>query len=572
MESTTIRVQVPKTSTQIKPLRRLAQIKFTPETVHDMKLYLTDGVLPNGSAAAQQRFRARCVGFKVLHNHLMYERGERSLEPAPGEPVVLIPVILPDEVQKTLKYFYNLETTVAKGVNQMFYFITQRCIGITRKEVNTFLHAQTTYQISFHRRNIPGRAYLCTAPLQYVAIDLVDVHYYANSNNGVTFIMSFIDLFSRFAYFAPCHGKFATATKAAFKSFIRFMHVFGAGDRFPTHVVSDNGKEFMGELDTYFRANGVDHVTTPAYRPQPHVEEINRELRRLLRTTFVKNNNHRWVNELGNIADSMNSNYNSTLQATPEQVMQAFYNDDDLTDYAARANAAVQKNFTSNYAQNHLQVLDRVRVRMSSLHSMLRDREKAETSKKTVVRFTPQIYIVNKIIPPKPNQLGFPVYFLMGPNHQIVRTSPEGPPRTFNAGELLLVPNDAKVPFTDARAAALNRVRFKKPPAAAVVPPPPPPPPPAPVKPPVEWRTKEWGEALVGKEFTAGVRCSVVGVEYSRKDKTYLVEYVETTKLRADGTFSRRDTEQQTLRDALEDMRGEPWYVPPYDAVIAKYS
>ena len=244
MESTTIRVQVPKTSTQIKPLRRLAQIKFTPETVHDMKLYLTDGVLPNGSAAAQQRFRARCVGFKVLHNHLMYERGERSLEPAPGEPVVLIPVILPDEVQKTLKYFYNLETTVAKGVNQMFYFITQRCIGITRKEVNTFLHAQTTYQISFHRRNIPGRAYLCTAPLQYIAIDLVDVHYYANSNNGVTFIMSFIDLFSRFAYFVGCRGKFATATKAAFKSFIRFMHVFGPGDRYPTHVVSDNGKEF----------------------------------------------------------------------------------------------------------------------------------------------------------------------------------------------------------------------------------------------------------------------------------------------------------------------------------------
>ena len=92
------------------------------------------------------------------------------------------------------------------------------------------------------------------------------------------------------------------------------------------------------------------------------------------------------------------------------------------------------------------------------------------------------------------------------------------------------------------------------------------------MKPPVEWRTKEWGEALVGKEFTAAaVRCSVVGVEYSRKDKTYVVEYVETTKVRADGTFNRRDTEVQTIADALEDMRGEPWYVPPYDAVIQKY-
>ena len=83
------------------------------------------------------------------------------------------------------------------------------------------------------------------------------------------------------------------------------------------------------------------------------------------------------------------------------------------------------------------------------------------------------------------------------------------------------------------------------------------------MKPPVEWRTKEWGEALVGKEFTAAaVRCSVVGIEYSRPNKTYVVEYVESTKVRADGTFNRRDTEVQTIADALTDMRTEPFYVP----------
>jgi hypothetical protein len=50
------------------------------------------------------------------------------------------------------------------------------------------------------------------------------------------------------------------------------------------------------------------------------------------------------------------------------------------------------------------------------------------------------------------------------------------------------------------------------------------------------------------------------------------VEYVDSTKVHADGTFNRRDTELQTIADALTDMRGEPWYVPPYDAVIQKYT
>ncbi len=106
MESTSaIRVHSPTTLTQIKPLRRLAQIKITLETVHGIKAYLNDGVLPHGSAAAQQRFRARCVGFKVVRDRLMYERRERSLLPAAGEPVLLIPVITPDRGEKNAKMF-----------------------------------------------------------------------------------------------------------------------------------------------------------------------------------------------------------------------------------------------------------------------------------------------------------------------------------------------------------------------------------------------------------------------------------------------------------------------------------
>ena len=77
--------------------KRLGQIKFTDEAVKDIKAYVTDGVLPVGSAAALRRFRARCAGFKVINGRLMYDREG-----------TIIPVILPDQVEATLKRFERL--------------------------------------------------------------------------------------------------------------------------------------------------------------------------------------------------------------------------------------------------------------------------------------------------------------------------------------------------------------------------------------------------------------------------------------------------------------------------------
>ncbi len=90
--------------------------------------------------------------------------------------------------------------------------------------------------------------------------------------------------------------------------------------------------------------------------------------------------------------------------------MTTYFSNGDLTNEANMNLEHNKKKFTQNHNQNKLAVRDRVRIRMSSLFSNLRKIEKEGYSKNTVVRYTPAIFIIIKVIPPKRGSLGYPLY------------------------------------------------------------------------------------------------------------------------------------------------------------------
>ena len=50
----------------------------------------------------------------------------------------------------------------------------------------------------------------------------------------------------------------------------------------------------------------------------------------------------------------------------------------------------------------------------------MRKELKAKNSKQVVVRFSPEIYIVEKVIPVKPDKVEFPLYILKNSQNQII--------------------------------------------------------------------------------------------------------------------------------------------------------
>ncbi|MGZ6453674.1 MAG: reverse transcriptase domain-containing protein [Bdellovibrio sp.] len=96
---------------------------------------------------------------------------------------------------------------------------------------------------------------------ELVSIDLWDVG--VLSGRGHKYVLTVIDVFSKFAFAIPIKNK--KATTIASKLHKHVFSIFGA----PERLHSDNGKEFCNEiLDAMCRVIGVDRSRTTAYHPQ----------------------------------------------------------------------------------------------------------------------------------------------------------------------------------------------------------------------------------------------------------------------------------------------------------------
>jgi hypothetical protein len=126
------------------------------------------------------------------------------------------------------------------------------------------------------------------------------------------------------------------------------------------------------------------------------------------------------------------------------------------------------------------------------------------------------------------------------------------------------VPADQTTPISNKRAAYLNMVDFKEAHPQPVEEQPvvdKPIPPPKPPKPPTEWKSKEWADFLIGKEFSTDtskgpMRCEIYAVKYERKFKTYVVSYKMLGR-----------KEYMSLPEVLADSRSEPWYTADFEAL-----
>jgi len=279
--------------------KRIYQYAFTKNEVDRMKNYLQHGVLPEGSYGVLKRFKARCEGFDVVHGELVYR-------PEPSKTLV---VVSKEETPVKLKELLARDELTAKGVNQTMWWIHDHYIGISRNEIVEQLKKNPTYQLSFGRRKMASRAYMLSAPFQYWACDLIECVYYAGSNNNYNYILTVIDLFSHFVWLRGIKKKTAEAVTEGFQSIIHSNPT----PMFPTFLVSDNGGEFKKELAVYLTHHGVKLLNTPSHRPQVTVEQANLQVRRQMRTWFIKTNSLNWRSHLQHIADSMNTNKNKTL-------------------------------------------------------------------------------------------------------------------------------------------------------------------------------------------------------------------------------------------------------------------
>ena len=340
--------------------------------------------------------------------------------------------------------------------------------------------------------------------------------------------------------------------------------------KFPAYIVSDQGTEFKGEFEAYLKQNNIIHKTTQSYVPQPNIENLNGQLRAMMRSQFIKTNSLVWLPYIQAFSDSKNTNRDPSTGKTPLNIMNEYYanNQASIQEVADKVRTKNEERFKRFYKQEAFNIGDKVRVKMTSFQSALRQREKEGTQKLNVVRFSPDIYEIQSIRPVPQGQFGYPLYILKDSLNRTIRYANNNP-RTFNSGDLLKIGNGTPANYIDlTRANYLNRNRDgndlyleptvreeELPPAPVVVPIRQP-------KPVNQWKSKEWTEALKDKLFTDydNVRSKILKVEYSRTYRKYVVDYRAIK--------SARQIFQEELSPILELSKGEDWFVPSYETII----
>jgi transposase InsO family protein len=335
--------------------------------------------------------------------------------------------------------------------------ITQHVLGITKRQAIEFLKKKEVYQLTRDPNKAVNKPLLASRPYQIYAIDLVDVARYKQGNNRFIFILTCVDLFSGYTWFEPLRNKESKDVLEAFKRIIR-----ESDDHLPKSVISDNGLEFRGALESYFKENKIKHIFTKSYTPQPNVEAANKQLRKIMRELFVKTGKLVWYKSLKDIQKAKNTQWNENHKDMPKNILQKYDVDssEDKTRIANMAKIQRQKNKEKlkAYKEDTLHVGDHVRIRLATQQSQLREKIKAGKKKLIVVHFSPDVYRIKQVFPPQQNRLGQYKYTLENAEGKFVERQGKDYAERFKRIDLLKVGANQKTILSQTDANTLNKL------------------------------------------------------------------------------------------------------------------
>ena len=140
--------------------------------------------------------------------------------------------------------------------------------------INEWLPYQFTYTLHEPARHNYARNRTLVSGIddQWQA-DHVDMSTYKQFNQGFRYLLTIIDIFSKFAWVLPLKTKTDDDLVAA------LQHVF-AGDHQPIKVNMDQGTEFENKkLQTFLKRSNVHYISTRSDKKAAVVEHFNRTLK-----------------------------------------------------------------------------------------------------------------------------------------------------------------------------------------------------------------------------------------------------------------------------------------------------
>ena len=202
------------------------------------------------------------------------------------------------------KLYYEVDRPSALGGVEKLYR-AERQYGITRLQVVRWLQEQPGYTLykparKHFRRN---RVFVNGLDEQWQA-DLADVQKLSRWNRRYKYLLTCIDVLSKYAWVVPLKTKTGTALVAAFKKIFQQR-------RQPEKLQTDAGTEFKNRLfQTFLKNHKIHHFVTYNDTKAQIVERFNRTLNRLLYKMFATSSSYYYLDKLDSL---VNGNFNQSV-------------------------------------------------------------------------------------------------------------------------------------------------------------------------------------------------------------------------------------------------------------------
>ena len=186
-----------------------------------------------------------------------------------------------------------------------------------KKQIKDWLESQDAYTLHKPvRYRFPRRKTIVSGPSQQWQADLIDVSRLSQHNQGIKFLLTRIDVFSKKAWVVPLKNKSGISLVAAFKS---IQHPL------PKTLQTDKGTEFLNyTFQQWLKDHKVHFFTTENEDIKASiVERFNRTLKTKLWRYFTHHDTLTYTDILESVVDVYNHTPHRSIGMAPNDVTSA---------------------------------------------------------------------------------------------------------------------------------------------------------------------------------------------------------------------------------------------------------
>ena len=266
-----------------------------------------------------------CGAYNPLHKQLIYDKNGNILKyiqnPSGKTDAIGAQHDVDYTLAKNLKDKHIADEKMIKAINELPYnqqqygtFLVKNIIRSKRKLGLGVENHNKILSVELHkskRKNYTRRKIIVNHIDEIFAVDLVEMQKFAKLNKGYRYLITCIDIFSKFAWVILLKDKRGITIKQALQRIFK--------QRKPKFLWTDRGTEFYNkQVQDLLNENNIKlYSTNNSEIKSSVIERFNRTFKNMMYKKFTENNNTIFYNILDELVNNYNNKYHSTIKMSP---------------------------------------------------------------------------------------------------------------------------------------------------------------------------------------------------------------------------------------------------------------